>query len=281
MTTPQEYLETRIRLGRKAMFTEAAVLTPDMASLILDKYNIHNRPIYPKRVDAIIDEIEKGKWKLTFQGISFATTGELNNGQHRCAAVVKSNKSIQVMFGFGEDRAAFYVTDIGGKRTGADILYIMGESNCPQLAATTKALYCCLSDIPRHNAPVSNSTLLEVLANNHGLREAVTAGITISGHLRVSASGIALAYYLISQSKHNHRLTDFMVALQTGANLRDGSPILKLRNYLLKRGERFPHGGSSRIYIAAAIIKTWNAYIKGKTPRGVYWKDSETFPKAL
>jgi hypothetical protein len=75
-------------------------------------------------------------------------------------------------------------------------------------------------------------------------------------------------------------LDDFMVPLGSGANLAEDSPILALRNRLLREAEE--DGTLNQPRRLALVIKAFNLHIAGKrvTGRGgLYVRDNEKFPR--
>ena len=70
--------------------TAAVKVTPEMATAWVTHRNEKNRPIRAHTVDRYATDLQRGKWKTTHQGIAFGPDGELIDGQHRLAAIVKA-----------------------------------------------------------------------------------------------------------------------------------------------------------------------------------------------
>ncbi len=81
--------------------------------------------------------MKEGHFQLTHQGIAFNEDGELFDGQHRLLAVMKSGVPVQMVVTRGANSLAWTATDIGVKRSFADITGI------PKLQAETIA--CALT----------------------------------------------------------------------------------------------------------------------------------------
>lgn len=96
-----------------------------MAKAWLEKNTI-NRPLRRSVVDGIRRSYERGEHRLTHQGIAFAKTGELLDGQHRLTAISQMPKgfSAQVMVTSGLPASTFDAIDQGLKRSHADVLRI-------------------------------------------------------------------------------------------------------------------------------------------------------------
>lgn len=93
------------------METKILKVTPVIASNWLQKSNTKNRPLNQDRVDYYADQMKKGLWKLIGQGISFDENMNIIDGQHRLAAIVKSNTSQEFLIVFGVPYEYFTVYD--------------------------------------------------------------------------------------------------------------------------------------------------------------------------
>ena len=111
-------------------------ITPKMADDILENRNTtpkskdaDGNPVefYTNRVlksankatQALIQDIKDGNFLPSL--ISITSEGVLSNGQHRLYAISKAGKKVTMMVETGCDPRAFTVTDIGHKRTDADL----------------------------------------------------------------------------------------------------------------------------------------------------------------
>jgi hypothetical protein len=120
------------------METKIVTMTPEWAKSILDSQNSKNRAIRPNAVKKIASAILDGHWKLSHQGIAIDINGQLQDGQHRLAAVVQSGMSIQILLTTGCDPQSFDVLDCGVNRTAADALSRIGSINSPRCSAGLK-----------------------------------------------------------------------------------------------------------------------------------------------
>jgi hypothetical protein len=68
-------------------------LTPELASKFLLK-NTCNRRVRQPYVEQYARAMLAGEWRLTHQGLAFDSDGNLQDGQHRCMAVIASGVSI-------------------------------------------------------------------------------------------------------------------------------------------------------------------------------------------
>lgn len=117
-------------MEKTAIETRIATVTPDTAIAWLERNTI-NRPLRRTVVDTLRQAYERGEHRLTHQGIAFASTGELLDGQHRLTAISQMPKgfSAQIMVTTGLPAIAFESIDQGLKRSHSDVLRIdMGHA---------------------------------------------------------------------------------------------------------------------------------------------------------
>ena len=103
------------------MKSSVRLITPEVASLLLESNN-GNRKLRRQTVCYYADEMKKGNWQLTHQGIAISTEGRLLDGQHRLSAVVLSGVSIQMMVFEDCNDGSFNMMDIGLKRNTNDTI---------------------------------------------------------------------------------------------------------------------------------------------------------------
>lgn len=112
------------KLARKTeQETEVVQLTPALAAKYLEA-NTKNRSISESTVESLADEMTAGRWKLHHQGIAIDTKGELRDGQHRLAAIVKSGVTVPMLVTTGIDPSSFDTIDAHRPRTVGDQLIL-------------------------------------------------------------------------------------------------------------------------------------------------------------
>jgi len=99
-------------------------ITPDLAAEFL-KQNTGNRAIRKTAVQQYADDLLRGNWKLTHQGVAFSSSGRLLDRQHRLSAIVKAGISAQMVVALDVPADAYLVMDRGKPRRIADALGIM------------------------------------------------------------------------------------------------------------------------------------------------------------
>jgi hypothetical protein len=280
----RRWLAERISRSRKVgMFTEVVLATPALARVLLAEHNTRNRNLRNKRADEFARIIKTGQWMLTSQGISIATDGKINNGQHRLLGIDRADQAVPLAVTFGESVEAFVVLDTQGVRGSRDVLHIDGEQNSAALAAAARLLRMVLENTHMKNPHYTNQEIREVVAEHGGLREAAVAGGRFSKAFRgTSTGGATLAYYLIeSRSKRAMQLSDFWGKACTGTGLNaQRDPILILRNYFIKRPAGLPRVNIG-VFVAASIITSWNLWAQGKKTVSVTWDGKSDFPQVI
>lgn len=280
------WLKRKIAAARRAsgnLSSEDVLITPELARVILDECNIGNRGISAKHVARIADDMASGKWRHTAQGISISNTGELNDGQHRLLAVLRSKTACMMRVTFGEDRDVFSVLDIGRMRRGGDALFVAGFKNTNALAAAVRLLQIVTSGDPLGRHHLKNHQVIDIAEDNQGLGVSVTEGKRAGNSMGRSGTPIAVAHYLIAtgSSRDLIFLDRFIETLVEGAKKTD--PIGMLRESMIKRSfdALARQGGAQNVYACAACILAWNDWLHGR--RGslsrLTWDSQSPFPK--
>ena len=97
------------------------MVTPAMAAEWL-KLNRDNRKFRAIHARTIAEEMARGEWRLTHQGIAFGTTGRLLDGQHRLSAIVESNTTQPMLVFVDVHEDTFANFDRGAQRGISDVL---------------------------------------------------------------------------------------------------------------------------------------------------------------
>lgn len=101
--------------------TEWMEVTPEIAKIFLD-VNTANRAKRDKHVFRIASDMEQGMFHITHQGIAFDEDGVMLDGQHRCQAIILSEKPQWMLVTTGLPVKAKKVVDGGAKRKAADFM---------------------------------------------------------------------------------------------------------------------------------------------------------------
>ena len=115
-------------------------VSPETAAqyLLLNKCN---RPLKRGAIAEWADEMRKGEWKETHQGIAFDTDGNLIDGQNRLSAVVEAKVTVRMLVTYNLDPSAFLVIDDGVARSGADLFVVRYQRKYGEMPV-------CVQEVP-------------------------------------------------------------------------------------------------------------------------------------
>lgn len=107
--------------------SEVVTITPQIASLWLDKFNNpNNRKIYEDRVKNYAQRIVRGEWLLG-DALKFDKNGVLIDGQHRLSAVIHTNQPVQFLVLRGFEPESAQVLDRGMLRSLSHVAQLSGH----------------------------------------------------------------------------------------------------------------------------------------------------------
>lgn len=239
-----------------------ADLTPELAAILLER-NPANRKIKTAKVDDFAKDIQSGAWKLNGEAIIIADDGRLNDGQHRCAAVVQAQRAIAVFMVFGVPRDTRDTLDQGVNRSSADYLGIHGNVDTNHLAAAAKFVwmwrtYGFISSGGRQSP--TRSEIVDTVEKNPGIVSSLSAVNFTGSGLFSSRSSLAFCHFAFKTVAKDVDVSFFFDSLLGGANLKAGDPILAVRNRLI--AERKALRASEKIEL---LFRAWNAHRLGQT----------------
>jgi len=264
--------------------SEVATITPPMAEAWLAR-NKRNRHLAPWLVDRYAKAMGRGEWRLNGDPIRFDEVGDLLDGQHRLAAIVKSGITVESVVLRGIPAITQDTMDTGRKRTIADVLALRGEAHAIPLAAALNTLHKLETDAWRANATPTAQQALALLNSHPGLRASVPVGERTARRVPGLAGGItaALHYHFSGiDDAAEADAKDFFERLASGADLDEDSPILTLRRTFGRlHAER---GHASAVRMTALVILAWNAYRDGRPLKLLRWSPGgsrpDSFPQA-
>jgi hypothetical protein len=268
----RKWFDAALERGRKSRFTEIVRVTPGLAAAML-ALNIKNRPINESQVQKNILRLKEGRFILTHQGLAFAKTGVLNDGQHRLTAVARTGIAAEMQVTFGAEREEFEAVDTGGIRTAADMAAIANEANAKQRAAVAGLLLYMKT--PGASRPDQQSTHRYAMElRGPDMDAAILTGRRLAGTCAPTA--IAVAYWTIKTASRKPEMLDsFFEHLNDGANL--SNPKLKLREWMKDKTQQ---RGLQNVQRAAVIINAWNAWVSRKKTFATEWNHQKSLPTA-
>ena len=246
------------------MKAELVMITPSMATKWLDDHNQGNfRVIHNDRIVAYSNDITAGNWESNGATIVFDLDGDLLDGQHRLAAIVHADISVQMLV-VTDSPATAQRVDRGKPRSVAQWLSHKGIKNAAVVAAVARL---CLmhergmwSRVSANKRDVSDDHIID-FAMRHRNSMANDKAIKISG-----LSGAMIhAVVFIGSGYRGYEANEvtkwFVESLRSGANLNETDAVFHLRSILmLKRATLHV------TYFMARMMttKAWNKTAKGE-----------------
>lgn len=289
---PRAELAAIARLIAKARdgMRQELILIDQRMALAMWELRGANRNASQSKIKRYYVAMEENRWKLTHQGLMFDTNGQLRDGQHRIAALIKHGKPLQFWVCFGCDPKAFNVVDQGDKRTAANLLSIDQIPNASLTSATVAFLLRIERKDVFYDANAVVVTTRAKLAENDNLAAGIHAAMRLRKVRTARPSAMAAAYYWILQrTKSPDRLPLFWENLITGADLSMRDARLPLREILLHPEVMLPplRGGASSYGLgmrqAGALVLAWNNWVRGKpiARKALEWRRSFDLPEEV
>lgn len=132
--------------------SELMWITPEMAREWLGEKNEGNRHLRGGYSDDLAGALRRGEWKLTHQGIAFARSGRLLDGQHRLRMIVATGQPLQTFVTTGLADDVFDAVDCGLKRSMSDRVRV--DKNLASVCSLA------LRTVGLHTSPSCTKTLI-------------------------------------------------------------------------------------------------------------------------
>lgn len=238
-------------------------ITPEMAADLLDRRS-YQRPLRSDRVKEYARRMREGKWRSdNGETIQIDVNGEIGNGQHRLSGVVLYGEPVDFLVVRGVPADAFDSMDQGLGRTPSDLLAKHGFTNYRPLATACRLLLTFdPSNMRFAGKGIDNQDMLE-FAIKHKDRLTPTMARAVQSK-NLMSPGIMGAFYFLIEYFAPEEYETFSAGFATGANLPEGSAVLKLREKLTDL-----RGQNKRGWLANEllpyIVYAWNHHYEGKS----------------
>lgn len=242
------------------MRTQVIEITPETAKMWLEK-NTRNRNLSPVLVSAYTSDMLLGKWSLTHQGIAFYEDGNLADGQHRLAAVVKSGCTIPFLVTFGIEKQSGADIDVHRARRALDAIKIGGLSDWinKDVIAIVNFLFApsfkklTPHGIVTHAEQYKDDIQFAVQAMSN-TKKYITTAPNMAAVVKASINGI-----------DKDRLQDFCHVLIGGITTKEGDiAALRFREYLLDYGKALGKSADSRKESHLKCQRAIKAFVNGE-----------------
>lgn len=254
------WLEDQIHRSAGGVHAVPVTLTPLLAKELLER-NFDNRSLTESRVSLYASDIQAGRWAENGEPIIVSRDGFLNDGQHRCAAVIKAGRPIRTLIVFGIERETRTTTNQGKAKTAGDYLAMAHLPNANTAAGIARMALLLGRGmaVKGGSRAVTNSAVMELVEKDKAaiLRSAEFAcrvGRKCSNY--VAGVPFGFAHYICS--KINQEAADqYFWQIATGEMLSAGDPAFVVRARLATLGK------AAREAKAEALFHGWNAYRRG------------------
>lgn len=252
-------------------------LTPDVASNILSMNN-NNRPLSKATVAKYVSAMKRGEWALNGQPIIIFSDGTLGDGQHRCAAVVKSGISIKTAIVYGIDKESFPTIDGGKPRNNADALAIRGEKHYVMLSSAARsALFESLQG--REKNEITTSQIIDTIEKHQHVRFWVQKMVGNKLMRKFVPASFCGVLALASERYGIEKIEPFFEQVASGLNVSVDSPAYVLRERLIGQTNSKKISAQTQ---RAFMVKALNAHILGKRMSILrFYEGVEAMPKVL
>ena len=230
-----------------------------------------NRKLRDTHVKSLARDMEAGAWIFNGQPIKIAISGRLIDGQHRLSACVASGVPFQTLVVEGLDDEVFTTFDTGQRLGLAAVLRDAGYADGVTLAASIALLVKVYGLGWR--TPTSHEGLA-FLADHPELVASVAASSSNGMATRTPRSLLSALDYLVGEVERE-AADAFMGSLSTGADIRAGTALLVLREYLNNKGHTRPV--TERLLRVS--MNAWNGHRKGVVPYRI--EEAGNFPELI
>jgi hypothetical protein len=258
----QIWLDSKVAKAKSGIFSEVADLTPELAEILLGR-NDGNRTFRASRIAEFAKDISNGDWKLNGEPLIISHDGMLNDGQHRCAAVIECKIPTPMLMTFGVARDTRDTLDQGTMRTAADFLSMHGAEDSKYLAGAARALwqyqkFGFISMTSMNHAP-TRSEVKRTALDHPGLAKSL-AFISRPGTKALSSrSLLAFCHFAFKRIAGDAPANYFMDAFIDGADLKRGDPILYVRNRFIAEKKKIKSEERAEL-----LFRAWNAHRLGE-----------------
>lgn len=255
------WLDDQVARSQNGVITQVIDLDPPLARVLLGR-NQDNRKISASTVEKYARDMANGSWVFNGEPIIIARDGRLNDGQHRCEAVLLSESTVQAILVIGTDRDSRLTVDQGKMRLAGDYLAMNGHVDTLNLAATAKYVWQHSSigqlSSQTHFTPTKGE-VLNLVESTPTIAESLSRIQKRGADLAGGRSILGFCHWTFTRVTGSRSDADvFIDALVNGSNLSVRSPILYARNRLMaERGRLKPNEK------AELIFRAWNAHRRG------------------
>jgi len=254
-----------IKKGRQT--TVEITVTPTIAGKWLE-LNTHNRPLKYGLIARMEQDIIRGEWKFTHQGIAFSPASVLLDGQNRLWAILNSSGRVRMLVTFNEPMSHQKYVDRGAARNPLDVLRLNGLD---WIKTNKEAGIVNRISGPKLKCKIPEAVMCEIAVKlKDGILFCVRPGIRDQQLLVV----LVRAYY--SKGTDINRLDNFITVLQSGVTetARDVMAI-KLRDLIMSKDV------DNKFVFYEKCQMALHLFLAGKSKKYLKASSKELFPISI
>jgi|HubBroStandDraft_6_1064221.scaffolds.fasta_scaffold87962_2 hypothetical protein len=248
-----------IEKGLEGPFSFPMKVYPVHAKKFLSR-NKDNRKLSNLFVNRLSKDAVKDKYDLNGESFKFSVEGDLNDGQHRGLAILKSEIPIESFVTFGLSRQSRMTLDQGKPRTTANYLSMDGRKNATKAASVSALLIGYYQyegrDVSKDNVVTKQDVREYYYENSDKIDYAISHTNKKEMIPFAPTSSLATAYFILQEEDFDN-VDTFYDPFMSGVNIDEDNPIKYLRDHLLNR-ELSPR---ERIIL---ILQYWIKWKKGE-----------------
>ena len=255
----------------KTKQTKKILITPEIATTILEHYNDNNRKIRLATVRKYLSDMKNGCWFENGQSqwIGFYEDGKLADGQHRLMAIKDAGISMFFNVEFGISKAAAFAIDNHAPRRMEDQIKIEGEHRWIDKSIIA---ICRLSIEALNSGSSRGITTSEVVefANRHRWDLIDASNLTAKNTKSLCSAYIKTAVFFALSHEDSSKIVHFSNVLLSGIPESElDHMILKLRDKILM-SPQFCSGSGGRLIGLKLVMKIIKEYCKGNHLKKIY-----------
>lgn len=247
-------------------------VNPELARLWLEQTDTPNRRIQMADVNRYARAMKEGRWRPAGDPIRIDDRGHVLDGQHRLAAVIKAEVTIQFVVLDGANLDDQNAYDSGRTRKASQQLAMRGGwKNATTVASIARVVMQWHTNtlISGSYRPATDEIFDFAERWRPRLEESLAHAIAVGRSTSLSKSltgGFAFTAYdqaaTTPEKFSSDRVDQFLKLLASGAGLEENDPILILRNQAQRYGARSVREPEHiQLY---RIVATWKAWVKGR-----------------
>jgi len=262
------------------MKIEQIMLTPTKAQVFINS-QVLNRDLCRNSVEKLCMNILNNEWRLNNDAVCLDKDGHLINGQHRCAAVVKTGISVPVILAEGFEKEDIFVIDQTIKpRNISDFLKLNGIENNVAMSAALSNMntYLCEVYLKKRVHFLSPSAAFIEYKKHCGMQHSLhlIKKTRLKAGIHLFPPTMATFLHYAFSINNSAGADEFFESLSTGSFLSDDAVVLQLRNRFIRNKTEIT--SLNKRDTMALIIKAWNITMNGRGTKLIWRPSVENFP---